>query len=238
VWYLRRSRDRLKNGDVEALETLQYVLFEFAKILAPIMPFTAEIIYSEIRHSHYEDESVHLLKWNIDDTKPLTEKELAIIEKNELVREVVSIGLDERTKAGIKVRQPLQSITINSVKYDFLQNEKELQNEVKDELNVKEILFQEMKYSDDVNVPTKALFLDVNISEDLKLEGLYREVVRTIQDKRKEMSLVVSDRVKVVFENNTNDETREALEKYKIDLEKDCGVVDYSFGDIFEIFKV
>jgi isoleucyl-tRNA synthetase/8-oxo-dGTP pyrophosphatase MutT (NUDIX family) len=234
VWFLRRSRERLKDGDLNAIQTLEYVLFEFSKILAPITPFTAEMIYKETKKVD-NVESVHLQKWTEDIDKNLSENELSILEKMNLVREVVSIALDQRTKANVKVRQPLQSITINSVKYEFLQTEKELQNEIKDELNIKEILFQGVEYSNDANVPTKVLFLNIEISEDLKLEGLFREVVRMVQDKRKEMNFVVSDKVRVIFENSMNEETKEALNKFKNDLEKDCGVVEFSFGEKFEI---
>jgi sensor domain CHASE-containing protein len=61
---------------------------------------------------------------------------------------------------------------------------------------------------------------------------------RVVQDKRKEMNFIVSDRVKVVFENSLDEETKQALNKFKEDLEKDCGVVEFSFGESFEIVKI
>lgn len=231
VWYLRRSRERLKNSDKEALETLHFVLFEFAKILAPIMPYTAEIIWRDIKNP-YDIESVHLAKWTEDTEKTLNVEELHNIEKMDLVREVVTMILDERTKTGNKVRQPLASATIKSVKYDILKNEINLLNEIKDETNIKNIYFVESDNSG------KVLELDTNITQDLKLEGLYREVARVVQDKRKEMNFIVSDRVKVVFENSLDEETKQALNKFKADLEKDCGVVEFSFGESFEVVKI
>jgi len=60
TWYVRRSRERFKNGDEEAKEVLGHVLLELAKVIAPVMPFIAEYIYKEIGGSK---ESVHLEDW-------------------------------------------------------------------------------------------------------------------------------------------------------------------------------
>jgi isoleucyl-tRNA synthetase len=195
------------------------------------MPYTAEIVWRDIKNP-YDIESVHLAKWTEDTEKTLNVEELHNIEKMDLVREMVTMILDERTKTGNKVRQPLASATIKSVKYDILKNEINLLNEIKDETNIKNIYFVESDNSG------KVLELDTNITQDLKLEGLYREVARVVQDKRKEMNFIVSDRVKVVFENSLDEETKQALNKFKEDLEKDCGVVEFSFGESFEIVKI
>ncbi len=237
VWYLRRSRERLKNGDKNAIETLQKVLFEFAKILASIMPFTAEIIYQEVKNTH-DIESVHLTKWTEDIIKTLTKEENEVLEKMNLVRELVTLILDERTKAKIKVRQPLSGIMLRTVKYDLLKSDLSLQQEIKDETNIKFIKFVNPEEDmSEIEYRNMEIYLDTTITDELKQEGLYRELVRKIQDRRKEMNLVVSDRVKAVFENSMDNESREALGKFKSELEADCGVLEYSFGDAFEIVK-
>jgi isoleucyl-tRNA synthetase len=231
VWYLRRSRERLKDGDENAVKTLRHVLYEFAKVIAPIMPFTAEMLWQDVK-GEFDDESVHLAKWTEDIEKTLTVDEAHIIEKMELAREVVTLILDERTKTNNKVRQPLLGATVKSVKYDVIKNDKELQEEIKDETNIKNISFAESDGSG------KVLELDLNITEELKLEGLYREVARVVQDKRKEMNFVVLDRVKVTFSDKLSDDEKNAIEKFKVDLKKDCGVVEFSFGENFEIIKI
>jgi valyl-tRNA synthetase len=231
VWYLRRSRERLKDGDENAVKTLRHVLYEFAKVIAPIMPFTAEMLWQDVK-GEFDAESVHLAKWTEDIEKTLTVDEAHIIEKMELAREVVTLILDERTKTNNKVRQPLLGATVKSVKYDVIKNDKELQEEIKDETNIKNISFAESDGSG------KVLELDLNITEELKLEGLYREVARVVQDKRKEMNFVVLDRVKVTFSDKLSDDEKNAIEKFKVDLKKDCGVVEFSFGENFEIIKI
>ena len=64
VWYIRRSRDRLKGSDKKdkqaALATLRHTLYQLSLILAPSMPFYAEHLYQAVKR---EDDpvSVHLL---------------------------------------------------------------------------------------------------------------------------------------------------------------------------------
>ena len=111
TWYLRRSRDRLKEGSdsekKEALHTLSFVLRETAKLLAPFMPFLAEDIWQKMKNEG-EPESVHLLTWpeekgTIDET---------LLSDMKLTRSIVTDALELRSKENIKVRQPLQSLTI------------------------------------------------------------------------------------------------------------------------------
>ncbi|MFA6969647.1 MAG: class I tRNA ligase family protein, partial [Candidatus Paceibacterota bacterium] len=53
TWYIRRSRDRMKGGNAgdkkAALMTLRYVLKEFSKVIAPVMPFIAEEVFRSVR---------------------------------------------------------------------------------------------------------------------------------------------------------------------------------------------
>ncbi|MFA6177823.1 MAG: class I tRNA ligase family protein [Candidatus Paceibacterota bacterium] len=193
TWYLRRSRGRLKDNDKEAKETLYYVLKTLVKLLAPFAPFTAEDIWMKLKIDS-DEESVHLTKW------PEIEKvNLKIIERMKIVRDVVTKGLEFRQKAGIKIRQPLQSFSFESTdldEYSFL---------IKDELNVKEIINGE-------------LMLDTNITPELKQEGDYRELVRALQDMRKNQGLTPSDIINISFE--TDKSGRELIEKFETEMKK------------------
>ena len=62
TWYLRRSRERIKNGDRDARQTLYFVLKNLAKIMAPFAPFTAEDIWLRLKNDE-DVESVHLVEW-------------------------------------------------------------------------------------------------------------------------------------------------------------------------------
>ena len=99
TWYVRVNRDRF-GGDKTARQTLKYVLNEFAKAIAPILPFVSEKIYQSLNG---EKKSVHL-----EDYPKFSEKEIdkKILLKMSIAREIVSIGLRERDKVGIGLKWP------------------------------------------------------------------------------------------------------------------------------------
>ncbi|MDP3991008.1 MAG: class I tRNA ligase family protein [Candidatus Nealsonbacteria bacterium] len=170
LWYIRRSRRRFQKPKSEieleeASSTLNYVLIILTKLTAPFVPFLSEEIYKELT----KEESCHLADWPKIDSTLIDEN----LEKQmEKVREIVAAGLSERAKAGIKVRQPLISFTIKED--NELKEEKEALELIKEEINVKKILFG------------KELKLDIKITPELEEEGIVREVVRHIQEMRKQ----------------------------------------------------
>jgi isoleucyl-tRNA synthetase len=185
TWYLRRSRDRLKDGDLQAKQVFYFALMQLSKLLAPFAPFIAEELFQKLRHDDRDAESVHLTQW--PDFFIDTEKSHIVIDRMESVRKIVTLGFEARQKANIKVRQPLQSITIwGSLLEDFLEI-------LREELNVKEIIIDRSLKSDTV-------ILDTEITADLRNEGDMRDLVRMIQDMRKDANLSPSDRVIVYLE--------------------------------------
>jgi isoleucyl-tRNA synthetase len=180
TWYLRRSRDRFKGDDeddkVAALSTTRLVLIELSKLLAPFMPFIAEEIYMKLNGGK---ESVHLEKW------PSTGKiDVGLLENMKTVRQIASLGLEARSKAKINVRQPLKSLKVESRKSKV--EDTALLDLVKEEVNVKEVVF-------DANLSTE-VELDTYITPELEEEGELRDLIRAIQDRRKEQGLTIQDR--------------------------------------------
>ena len=193
TWYLRRSRERIKEGDKDAKQTLYFVLKTLVKVMAPFAPLSAEDIWQKLKNES-DEESVHLAEW------PKAEEiNSQIIEDMKKVREIVTLGLEARQKASIKVRQPLNKLQIKNYELGI-----EFTELIKDELNVKEI-------SSDKNIETEVV-LDAKITEELKQEGDYRELVRAMQDMRKKMGLTPSDVVSVVFE--TDEKGKKLIEKF------------------------
>ncbi len=170
TWYLRRSRDRLKDGSTEAIETMKYVFVEFAKCIAPVMPFLAERVYQEVANT---TDSVHLQMY--PQKKVVDEN---VIKEMKTVREVVTSLLMIRQKNNIPVRQPLTLATINK---NIDQKYFEV---ICDEVNVKRVLVEESKENCE---------LDMNLNPELIREGKQRELSREIKDRRKELNLVASD---------------------------------------------
>lgn len=209
TWYLRRSRDRMKgvegpSAQEEALATFRYVLLEFATLLAPLAPFVAESMY---QGAGGECESVHLATWPKRASEPDTE----ILDTMARTREIVSTALELRSRSGIKVRQPLASLTIPSALpiYEDL---------VLDELNVKAIL------------SGSALELDTVITPELKREGEIRELIRTVQELRKDMSLQPNQ--KAVLLVATDEPAKALIDSALNDLNAIANIASVEYGDV------
>lgn len=183
-WYIRRSRKRFwksENDDDknQAYATLHYVLVELSKTMASFTPFVAEEIYKNLT----EGESVHLCDFPVASENLIDEK-LNLEMKR--IRELISQGLQLRAQNKIKVRQPLQSI---SLKMKFSSND--LEEMMKEELNIKRIEKNENQEEE--------IILNTEITPELKLEGQAREIIRAIQAMRKEAGYEVDNRIKVCY---------------------------------------
>jgi len=186
LWYVRRSRKRFSqesNESQEALQTLYYVLLNLLKIMSPIVPFFSEEMYLNVK-TQGMPESIHLNDWPKVDKKKI-DKELE--EKMEQIREIVTKGLSLRAESGIKVRQPLKKLIVKNQKLKTI--EQELLNLIQEEINVKEIVF-DSKIKEDV-------MLDTKITEELREEGVAREIMRHIQYMRKKAGLKRQDKILV-----------------------------------------
>ena len=193
MWYIRRSRKRFE----EAVGTLVLVLQTLSKLTAPFVPFLSEEIYQCLPPGGKQ--SVHLQDWPRADKRLIDRK---LNQEMDRVREVVRLALAERSKAGIKVRQPLQKLKVKSQK---LKVNRELLGLIKDEVNIKEIVF-------DSNIK-KEVELDARITPELKEEGIVREIVRLVNELRKKTGLVPKDRISIQYFGDS--ELNKILERNK-----------------------
>ncbi|HOX10778.1 MAG TPA: isoleucine--tRNA ligase [Candidatus Moranbacteria bacterium] len=183
-WYIRRSRKRFWKSEDDsdkkaAYETLHHVLITLSKLMAPFCPFISEEIYKNLTN----EESVHLAEFPVADESLIDEK---LNEEMEKTRAVITEALQLRAKAGIKVRQPL---SVLSIKYNV--SSMDLLEIIKDEINVKSV-----EVNEDL---AENITLNTEITEDLKLEGQAREIVRFIQEMRKEAGYEVDNRIIVCY---------------------------------------
>jgi len=217
VWYIRRSRNRFKNEDnmdkQEALIVLHYVLLRLSFLMAPFMPFFAEYLYKELKG---EKESVHLENWPSPDKNLIKEN---ILSQMEIIRKICELGHNLRAQAGIRVRQPLSQIVISGVKIS-----KELEELIKAELNIKEVVFTEKLPSGkiwQINQETETkVAINTEINSELKKQGILRELVRQINSLRKQAGLTKDDLIEVYYQVN-NKEIEEVLDKYQKELKKE-----------------
>lgn len=194
-WYVRRIRDRVKEGDTAALETLEQTLHTSARLLAPFAPFLAESVFAIVKRTG-DPESVHLAAWPDESRVPrfsfFAPRATTLFTDMRAVRGTVSGALKLRQQADIKVRQPLQTLTVKS---EQLKGKPELIALIKEEVNVKEVVF-DATLSEEV-------VLDTTLTEVLKEEGDVRELVRLIQDLRKASTLSPRDAAVLTFAGDT-----------------------------------
>lgn len=221
IWYIRRSRERFKSENLvdkkDALNTTRFVLLELAKYMAPFTPFFAEHLYLSLK-SDSDPESVHLCSWVTPSEVEGRAKSKEILEMMEEVRGLVSLALEKRMVAGVKVRQPLKSLKVKSKKLESKEDYLEL---IKDEINVKEVLFDE-------NIENE-VELDTNITPELQKEGNTREFIRAIQDLRKQKNLSPLD--VIVLEIETDDKGREFIEDVASEIKKPTNISKILFSE-------
>lgn len=200
TWYIRRSRARFKDEEEKksALPVLKFVILETAKIMAPFTPFVADSVYKEVRG---EKESAHLEDWS--EAGKIDEE---LLKEMEEARRIVELALAEREANGIKVRQPLAELKIQTSNPP----REEILDIVADEINVKKITVG--SFENEVS-------LDTNITPELKIEGLLREIVRQVNGLRKETGFTISDRAILNFETK-NSEAAEVFEKFADEIKK------------------
>ncbi len=281
-WYIRRSRRRFWRSEndtdkAEAYATLNGVLLKLVTVAAPIIPFVTEEIYRNLRSASMP-ESVHLGDYPVADE---SQRDHELERKMAVTQQAVSMGRAIRSMHNLKNRQPLRAIHLvtrdSSEKLILI----EMEDFIRDELNVKEVVFREneedlVEYhakanfrklgkelgkdmreaaaqieglsgreiqeliegttlhleiagrnlaltQDDViiqrnerenlkilNEGSLTVALDPEITEELREEGLVRDLIRQIQNVRKESGLDVSDRIELSL--GCTDGLRQAVE--------------------------
>ncbi|HRZ95131.1 MAG TPA: class I tRNA ligase family protein [Candidatus Moranbacteria bacterium] len=163
--------------------------------------------------------SVHLSDFPVADEKLIDEK---LNEEMAAVRNIISQGLATRAEYKLKVRQPLTEAYI----YTKIKFEKEFISIICEELNIKGIRITNNKEQFDNELVANfidknkrklgllsddqrkfpydekygLIALDIEITEDLKLEGIAREIIRSIQEMRKEAGYEVDNRIEIGYD--------------------------------------
>ena len=142
-WYVRRGRERywakgMEQDKVNAYMTLYTALVTVSMTAAPLIPFMAEDIYQNLVRSIDKDAplSVHLCEFpKIEEKMIDTDLEAAMDE----ILKIVVLGRAARNTANIKNRQPIGTMYVKAAK-ELTEDETAI---VKDELNIKNVVFTE-----------------------------------------------------------------------------------------------
>ncbi|SMO88050.1 Isoleucyl-tRNA synthetase [Saccharicrinis carchari] len=287
-WYVRLNRKRFWGGNytedkIAAYQTLYTCLETVCMLSAPIAPFFMDRLYNDLTSvsGNAAFDSVHLSSFPKHNPQRINK---ALEQRMLYAQSISSMVLGLRRKESLKVRQPLQKITIPILDMDFKEQVEKVKDLILAEVNVKEIDFltdtsgvlvkkikpnfktlgpkygkmmkqiagfvnameqqeiatiereekidaringQTIEISlEDVEITSEdipgwlvasegkiTVALDVNITEDLKQEGIAREFVNRIQNLRKDSGFDVTD--KIILTISKNDATDRAVLNFK-----------------------
>ena len=144
-WYVRLNRRRFWGGGMtddklSAYQTLYTCLETVAKLMAPIAPFYADQLYSDLISVTGRDtvESVHLANFPVSN-EAMIDKNLE--ERMQVAQDISSMVLALRRKVNIKVRQPLHTLMVPVVDAHQQESIEAVKQLVLNEVNVKEFKF-------------------------------------------------------------------------------------------------
>ncbi len=202
-WYIRRSRKRFSQKDDphardSAIKALSFALLGASKLMAPFMPLFSEALYRSLPVLGRE-ESVHLEEW--PRSRGINKEQKELLGKMSSARVIVAAGLAARAAAGIKVRQPLQSLMVRADTAGIA-NADEVLGVIKDEVNVKEIIFNPSLVDE--------VALDTTLTPALREEGVIREFIRTVQMLRQKAGYHPND--SIVLTADVPQQLREIVE--------------------------
>ncbi|OGN95775.1 MAG: isoleucine--tRNA ligase [Chloroflexi bacterium RBG_13_51_18] len=213
-WYVRRSRRRFwksENDDdkLSAYNTLYYCLETMTRLLAPFTPFIAEELYQNLVLSVFPDavESVHLAGFPTSDESKIDKQ---LVDDNRLAMKVCSMGRSARSKAGVKVRQPLETVYVG-VASDYEAGALERVSPlILEELNVKELKTDTVDRVSGMEVANYSVVSEAGscvaistyITVELQAEGMAREIVHRLQTMRRTAGYEIADHILMYYEGD------------------------------------
>ena len=203
-WYIRRNRRRFWGSELDVskmgvYQTTYQVLLGICKLLAPVSPYTAEVIYRNLT----DEVSVHLADFPVCNEDMINEE---IESRMDLVIKLISMGRNSREEAKIKVRQPISNIILSS---EIKTKISDLDDLIKEELNVKDII-----YMDDLS-----LYMNIEYKPNFKVCG--KLFGRDMKDfttylsniSNEDIKLLESDNLSVVFNDTEYKVTNDLVER-------------------------
>ena len=201
-WYVKLIRDRSwtedeesKNDKIASYCTLYYAIMQTAIAMAPYVPHISEEVY---RHMGGTLLTVHMEDWpkcNEDLIKEDIEHNMSIIQ--ELVETIAT----ERAKMGSKLRWPLKQIYVCGKDAESNKAVEMFEDVLKQQGNIKDIVYiQSDKMPRDkepCDYSEGQIVIDFDVTPEIEAEGYARELIRRIQQMRKDMKLNVEQYIDI-----------------------------------------
>jgi isoleucyl-tRNA synthetase len=201
-FYMKVAKERVaEEEDGAALQAIYEALLFSIKLLAPITPFISEYVYQKFFRKYEKEESVHLLRIGREDERKI-DKELE--EEMEIAKDIIAAGLMVRQSGGVKLRWPLRKAIFEPRDEKIGKKIKNVKGIVAEMLNVKGFevgkgvegyLAGECEFG--------RVYIDKEVTEELYEEAITKEVLRRIQQMRKEMGLVEKDVVMIKIDGES-----------------------------------
>ncbi len=204
TWFIRRSRDRVGPSTVDTQDrdvayTVMYTIFEiFLRAIAPITPFISESLYRHLTGK----ESIHLTDWPQVDHLPQDDH---LLEQMVFVRKICELGNAQRKEKQIPIKQPLASIKIYGQSFFDVDKNKSLIQLIKEELNLEKVKF--------VNDKELRIEFDTKITPRLEQKRQAREVIRSIQQARKQAECRLDQKIEVILPDYPQEFVEEIKQK-------------------------
>jgi len=225
TWWLRRSRERFRLGDKDALNLLREIIIRLSQMLAPFAPFIAEYAWQKVKDEQIK-QSVHL---SILPEVNSSHIDINLEKQMQKARSIVELGHSIRSNNSLKVRQPLANISWN---FDFENDE--IGEIILQELNI--LSFEkDAKMIEPLNATKEDLSvtIEANLTNDLLEMGDIREFSRAIQDLRKKTGKKAGEKVEIIVVD-LDEKAKKFLEKNAMAIREATDVLAFEAVDSLE----
>jgi isoleucyl-tRNA synthetase len=196
-------KPRLESEYKEAmLYTFYTVCLNTLKLLAPFLPFITEDLYQDFFKKIEKEESIHLCDWPVIETELINEK----LEKEmEIAKQIIETANSLRHEKNIKLKYVLPSLSIDG-KDEVKEATRDLEDVIREMTNVKEVKVELVEEGKEIE--NGKIYLNSEITQEIKDEWLLSELIRCVQDTRKKIGLEIKDKIELylleeeVFKNN------------------------------------
>lgn len=208
--YIKLIRDRIGTStEKEVKTTISIATRTLLGILAPIMPHLTEYVYLNTKGKK-EAESIHLTEYPKTTNFAGKEKQKQLIEGMETTKEAINTILSMREEKNIKLRWVLKEACIETQKQKELEEFSEI---IKTAANIQKVEFKKPKNEKNFAMRESngtTIWLNTEKDKELEEEWELRELIRRIQEKRKEKELEPKQTIELQI--NCNDKA--FLKKY------------------------
>ena len=208
TWYIRRSRDRVNQP--ATLQTMYICLTTLSQLMAPFTPYLSDYLYTNLTLIP----SVHLTSWpKLDAGKINLSLEADMTKARQLVEKIHS----ERQALGLKVRQPLAKVTVPGPAF----GKPDLHQLILEETNLKSLIF---------DPKARDVVLDTKLTPKLKAEGEARDLIRSIQEARKQAGTQLDELINLELPSWPKD--------FETEIKKKTNVKTLAIGDKLKVIRI